>query len=299
MISVIVPTYNRPHLIRRSLDSIRAQTVQGIEIVVIDGSNSDATKRLVKGINDSKVKYSKIANRSAANSRNIGLRMAKGEFIAFNDDDDIWIPEKLERQMEFLQKQNRCSICFTAFRKRKRGLDKIIPSNIESTCSSFYQQLLFRNLIGLQTLLLKREALDDTSFDEKLNCLEDWDFVLSLSRKYRFGYLDEISVIFGDTPGSVNKSAYYIKAASYKRIYSKYISDIRKDVRTEVKHLLSIASNLYLAGNLQEGRKYFAKAIEMKPTSLLPWLTLLCTYSGEVGYKYIFKIFEKITGREP
>ncbi len=300
MISVIVPTYNRPHLIRSSVESILDQTVQDVEVIIVDGSTDELTRHLMERIKDRRISYKKVKNRSAACSRNIGLDMAKGKFIAFNDDDDIWLPQKLQHQLDFLSDHPGCHLCFCSFEKNTGGKKKIIPGqDIEPGCRPLFQKLLFKNFVGLPTLLFDQSISKGLRFDETLTCLEDWDFILSLTRRNRLGYLNEALVLARDTPGSVNKSSYARKAASYKRIYSKYRSEIHKDHKIQAKHLLSIGSNLVLSGEQTKGQRYILRAAKLNPLSPIMWLAFFSSCFGTTVYQHIFSLFEKITHREP
>ncbi len=299
MVSVIVPTYNRPHLIGDSIESILAQSIQDIEIIVIDGSTNDSTRDTIDNISDPRIRYKRIENRSAASSRNVGLSMAQGEFIAFNDDDDIWLPEKLEHQIKLIDAHLDCPICFCAFEKKRGNRTQIIPDKMETGCALLFSKLLFRNFIGLPTLLIRKQLLEKIHFDEQLTCLEDWDFSLSLARENQIAYLDQVMVHVRDTPNSVNKASHAKKAESYKRIYTKFRSEIEKYPHIEAKHQLSIGSNLCLSGQLLEGRRYLTKAARLSPLSPIVWMALIATYLGERGYRELFKFFEKITSREP
>ena len=99
MVSVIIPTYNRADTIKRSIESVLSQSYQDFEIIIIDDGSTDDTYRVVKEIRDTRICYIKGDKRMGANAaRNIGVQRAKGEFIAFQDSDDIWRKDKLENQ---------------------------------------------------------------------------------------------------------------------------------------------------------------------------------------------------------
>ena len=123
MISVIIPTFNRPNLFNGSLNSVLRQTVTDLEIIVVDGSDNDETQRLVTTLNDKRIKYVKIKNRSASHSRNTGIKNATGDFVAFNDD-DIWRHNKLEKQLVFFKKNTSEKVVYSTFTKT---VGKITP----------------------------------------------------------------------------------------------------------------------------------------------------------------------------
>lgn len=116
-ISVIIPTYNRAHLIKKSLQSVLDQTLQPYEIIVIDDFSTDDTEEVVKSLNSPLIKYVKNQRKKGANgARNTGILMAQGEFIAFHDSDDIWLPEKLKLQRDFLAARPNIDMCFCSIK---------------------------------------------------------------------------------------------------------------------------------------------------------------------------------------
>lgn len=96
-VSVVIPTYNRAHLVGRAIQSVLNQTYQDFEIIVVDDGSTDNTEEVVKSFNDPRIRYIRHdQNRGGSAARNTGIKMARGEYIAFQDSDDEWLPEKLE-----------------------------------------------------------------------------------------------------------------------------------------------------------------------------------------------------------
>ncbi len=299
LISVIIPTFNRPKLVARSINSILNQTIKDIEIIVVDGSEDNVTNKVVVGLNDERINYRKVINRSASNSRNVGLNIAKGEYIAFNDDDDIWNRTKAERQIEIIQ-DNKINIVYSAFTKSIQGEERVTPGkNVKKKYGQIYNDLLLYNFIGLPTLMAHKRCFEGIFFDDKLYCLEDWDLILRLAKTYSFGFISDSLVTVGDTPKSVNKSNRLVKAISYKRIYQKYYDDIVGKKNIKAKHLLGIGSNYCLANKLSEGRKYLIKSMRAKPSDPTAFACLLISFLGTKMYCTAFDAFERITRRRP
>lgn len=103
LVSVIIPTYNRAHTLPASIDSVLCQTYDNLEVIVVDDGSTDGTEIFVRGLADSRVRYIKNSgNHGPAAARNLGVRRAEGEYVAFQDSDDEWRPDKLEKQMPLL-----------------------------------------------------------------------------------------------------------------------------------------------------------------------------------------------------
>src|SRR5688500_9781977 len=104
IVSVVIPTYNRAHLIRRAIDSVVAQTFADWELIVVDDASKDDAEGVVRSYGDSRMRYVRHdVNKGASAARNTGLYAAHGEFVAFLDSDDEWLPEKLASQVELFR----------------------------------------------------------------------------------------------------------------------------------------------------------------------------------------------------
>ena len=103
LITVIIPTYNRAHLIKDAAYSVLNQSYKNIELIIIDDCSTDDTAEVVKSINDPRLNYHRLEkNSGACIARNKGIELARGDYISFNDSDDKWLENKLEEQLEFL-----------------------------------------------------------------------------------------------------------------------------------------------------------------------------------------------------
>lgn len=115
--SVIIPTYNRARDLKEAVNSVLRQTYQNMEIIVVDDGSTDETHELMNSFTDQRIKYIKKKNeRHPGKTRNVGLQAARGEYIAFLDDDDLWLPEKLEIQMAEMRKQPQYAWSYTHYK---------------------------------------------------------------------------------------------------------------------------------------------------------------------------------------
>lgn len=224
-ISIIIPSYNRSVKLKKSIESILQQSYVDFELLIVDDASTDDTQAMVESIGDERIRYIRQAvNGGASAARNEGVRQAACPLIAFQDSDDIWRPEKLEKQMAYWQQHPEYSMIYCSYKKYIDGQEIIVPNTdwrgeLEGWIFSWLAQ---RNSIGAPTMLMKRECfLEVGGFDTSLRALEDWDFVLRFSQKYAIGYVDEPLVDSYDSPDGVSSggSAYY---ESRCRMIGKY-----------------------------------------------------------------------------
>ncbi len=195
LISVIIPTYNRGRLILDSVKSVLNQTYKNIELIVVDDCSTDDTEQILKSLNDSRLNYLRLEkNSGACSARNRGIEVASGEYLAFNDSDDLWLPEKLNCQLDFLNKSSAdVVLCKMECRTPENEFIHNFP-NIEYDKQLSFSELLKYNSSSTQTLFGKSGCLKDIKFDSTMPRLQDWDEVLRLSQRYKVFYQNKILV---------------------------------------------------------------------------------------------------------
>ena len=194
MVSVIVPTFNRKKTIIRAINSILNQTYIDVEIIVVDDCSTDDTQKVVNSLNSNKIKYVKHdKNRGACAARNTGIKLAKGEYIAFLDSDDEWLPEKLEKQINFL-KSNDADIVFCSHISYHDN-KKIIFPNHKIYNNDLFKKLLYGNFITTGSILGKAECFHKVNFDLRLPRLQDWDLMINMVQNFSIQHLNEILTV--------------------------------------------------------------------------------------------------------
>lgn len=183
-VSVIIPTKDRAALLGRALESVLRQTYQGFEIIVIDDNSLDNTGLCVHNYRskDARIKYLKNGkNLGGSASRNAGIRNSQGSYVAFLDDDDIWLPEKLDEQMR-LAKDSGCKFV-TCGRRNESGefRKNVIPPGIITL-----ERLFRSNVIGsASAVLVEKSVFEKTGlFDENLKSAQDWDMWVRILKSF-------------------------------------------------------------------------------------------------------------------
>jgi glycosyltransferase involved in cell wall biosynthesis len=208
-VSVIIPTFNRAYIIEQAIQSVLAQSFEDFEIIVADDGSTDDTAARIAAIADPRLRYLALPHAGApAAGRNAGIRQARGEILAFLDSDDLWRPDKLAREVAFLDRHPEASAVFSDLEKYDRGrhtpsFARAAPafSRWLAEAAPAEERVLPRRLLYLTLLqevpimpsafAIRRAVVGRLgAFDESWTTCEDWEFFLRLARTERFGYLD-------------------------------------------------------------------------------------------------------------
>lgn len=191
LVSVVVPTRNRPLLVKRAVKSVLAQTIKEIEVIVIIDGLDLATRVVFGEIDDPRLRVIELpTNRGVSVARNTGVSKAKGEWIAFLDDDDEWLPQKLELQIEAARRSPYAfPIIASCLIARAPKVEYIWPRRLLTPSEPISEYLLARNtlfqgegLVHTSTLLIKKDLLQKVPFKENLRKHEDWDWLLRVNK---------------------------------------------------------------------------------------------------------------------
>jgi glycosyltransferase involved in cell wall biosynthesis len=284
MISVIIPSYNRGSTIKRAIQSVLDQTYRNIEVIIVDDGSTDNTEEIVSGLKNDKVFYYKnTRNIGACGSRNRGITLAKGEFIAFQDSDDEWLPEKLKKQMDFFSKVN-CDLVFCSMDRISDKKKEVYPPYLPDNNSSLFKQLLHENCTSTQTLLGKRKVFENIQFDESMPRFQDWEIMLRISLVYSVKHLNEIlvkSYIQNDSISLNSKSA----ISGLKKIYEIHKEAILADEKINGEFCIKIAE--YMLANGENPKEHYKKAFQLNFSIKLFLFYLICSVSL---HKFLFKV---------
>jgi len=266
---VIIPTYNRASFLKEAVQSVLDQDYLAspdkaarFELLVIDDGSTDNTEKIVRTFGE-EVKYHYQANRGISASRNLGLHLARGDYIAFLDSDDLWKETKLRMQMNFMENISRAKVCYTEEIWIRKGV-RVNPKRKHQKHSGWiFDKVLPLCLLSLSSALFKREVFQEVGyFDEDLPVCEDYEFGLKVAQKYpihliprpliikRGGHLDQLSKKFW------GMDRFRIKALE-KTLDLELTPYQEELVRHEImKKCRILAKGFRIRGNHAEARKY-------------------------------------------
>jgi len=194
LVTAVIPTYNRADLVCEAIDSVLAQDYPSFEVIVVDDGSTDGTGEMLTRRYGDRIRYIWQENAGVAAARNAGIRAAQGDYIAFQDSDDLWLPGKLTAQMRALQKHAECALCYTKAlycTPDGRPTRRVYSGSNQGRTGDVFDLVLPNTpLIPCPSLVVKRAALAEVGlFDETLRKGEDTDLCLRLTLAYHATYV--------------------------------------------------------------------------------------------------------------
>jgi len=289
LVSVIIPVHNKGFFLKDTLDSVLGQTFQNFEIVIVDSELSNNAKQIVDTFEDKRIKYFYKEKAGINAARNLGIKNSRGKYIAMLEADDVWSPEKLQKQVDILNQNPQVGLVYCA--------TEFINENKETTgrnrsvcCRGFvFNRIIMNNFLHNGSVaLFRRDCLDKTGwFDETVNKMTDWDFYIRLSINYKFWGLGEYLVKSRVYSDFEDNDFEFFETCGFKilnRIFQRDDIEIR-----HLKHINSayamryryIGKKYYENNCLERSKGYFQEAIKRDfwtcfRSDVLPYYLLSC-----------------------
>jgi glycosyltransferase involved in cell wall biosynthesis len=257
LISVIIPTYNRAQQMFGAIDSVLGQTYKNLELIVVNDGSKDNTAEELAKIDDHRVFPVSKHNQGLSEARNTGASFARGKYLAFLDDDDIWLPKKLERQLAFMNEHNLHTTTTDYYIRPQDSASAYLRSN--STLAR--PEWLIVTGSGTRagsTLVVRKDIFDKVGgFDKSTIRTEDWDWVLRHHREYpgQLKIVPEPLTIYN----GAHRTAPDIEMISIQRIVDKHWDIFSQNSRAEGRALWTAA--LWMKARIEFGNHQAAPAV--------------------------------------
>lgn len=265
-VSVVLPTFNRARELPRSIYSVLSQTFSDLELIIVDDASTDGTEEVVKRIGDRRIRYIKLdENVGGAEARNVGIRAASGDIVAFQDSDDEWTVCKLAKSVKELESDSDVGAVFSAFLQLdKKGCTQMPLGAGSIKLNKFYDCLLWRNYVDTPTLVARRSLLYAVGgFDASMPRYQDWELALRLAKITQFKFIDEPLIISHVSENSItqNKKAHRV---ALEKIYDKHAVAINKNRALKAAWLHRRGDARVIDG-IKGGRRLLARALMYDP----------------------------------
>lgn len=216
LVSVIMPCYNNADYVSAALKSVLSQDYSNFEVIVVDDGSTDESVKVLRQFGN-KITIIQQANQGPAAARNSGIKAAKGQYIAFNDSDDFWLPGKLSAQISYLEQHPDIALCYCQWavwdnkvpftEMEARFSNEISTLQTDDNYSGWlYIKLLKDSVIHTITAVVRRKVLDEVGlFNANYRIGEDHDLWLRISQKYPMVKLKQVYAVYRDNPTSITK----------------------------------------------------------------------------------------------
>ncbi len=279
LVSVIIPTYNRVHMIARCLDSVQAQTFKDYEIIVVDDGSTDATREfLLKAYGNNIRHIAHPTNRGLSAARNTGIEHARGTYIAVLDDDDLWLPEKLALQVE-LMKGNPDVVLAYCGTLKVDWQGELIEEVKPEMRGHIFADMLNRNCLKgpASVAMFSREVLGASGvFDTSLSSCADWDLWIRIARCGRVDYVDRPLVKYVMHQSNMSSNIPDMARDTFV-ILDKYLPLLEQESgsahpgnRIYSNHLIHFAWEYYEQHNLKLFCDLLRQALDRDPGNRIP-----------------------------
>ena len=275
-VSVIIPTYNRRDLLQRSLDSVLAQTYRDFEVVIVDDGSTDGTRAAIEG--SPQVRYFFQDNAGPARARNVGIRQARGDIIAFLDSDDVWCPEFLQTQVDVLSGYPDVAlVCSRSIVGKKQA--KYFPLSQELIVGDLYLSLYQQSFVRTQATVVRKSCLDAVGyFNESYLWSEDHDLWLRIASKYTIAYVNRCLVRIGRQSDNISRDLTrpletHLKIAIEVLERNFDASRIPRTVYRDriAKRYMQFSRLFFARGDNAQGWSCIRRALGINPYSLRPY----------------------------
>jgi glycosyltransferase involved in cell wall biosynthesis len=290
-----MPTHNRSRMLRDAVASVLAQSYSDFELVVVDDASTDDTKVTVAEFRDPRVRYFRNAkNLGEGGTRNAAVARAGGEYIAFIDDDDTWLPTKLAAQVSLLDScSKRVGGVYTGYFRIDAASGATIDTILPEKRGNVYADLRAYNWIGTpSTVLLRRECLDKAgAFDEQLRFGPDYDMWIRISKFYEFECIGEALVRYTVHADRLSSSIPTMVSGKEAHL-AKYPDYFAADRRAYSAHFLALGVLYCYDRKLTEGRAALWRAIRIYPYDVRPYFNLFLSLCGSENFSRL-KLFKE------
>lgn len=294
LISVVIPTCNRASMLKRALDSVLKQTFDDIEIFVVDDASSDNTPEVIKNYLNDRVHYIRLDESKGANfARNLAVSKTQGQYIAFLDDDDVWMPEKLRKQMMVFEADSSIGLVYTGVEVIHTGYSNIYHTSPKLRGNLSKSILTFNYIGSTSSVMVKRAVFERAGgFDINLPQLQDYDLWIRICQISNIGYVSASLIKYyvhnnvSQITTSVAKNKKAIEIIDAK--YSELISNLSiKEQRMRFCQRYNAMGKRELKNNQRKkSRTYFISSFKSYPNML----SIILYTASFFDYKLLLKI---------
>ena len=299
---MIIPTLDRPEYLAAAVRSVLRQSAQNFEVLVIDDGSAANLRPVLEELDDGRIRYFRHdSNRGEAAARNTGIVNARGAYLAFLDDDDEWLPEKLRLQLELFSQCPDIVGCVYGGHEAIRARDgQMLSRQIPAKRGDLSRELLQTNVVGPpSTVMLTRACLDQTGlFDESIAFGVDYDLWIRVAKEHHFDYVPDIVARYAIHERQMSQDP-FIVAKGHADLIRKYGARLQRDRGRDSRFYLSLGRNMASLGHRGEARRAFLKSLSLDPLRLRAYIYLALSLVGPRNFSILRRLLSRLRGVDP
>jgi glycosyltransferase involved in cell wall biosynthesis len=294
-VSVIIPTYNRGHMVGRAIRSVLSQTFEDLELIIVDDGSRDKTDEVVDRFRDPRIRYIRHhTNRGAQAARNTGIDAARGDYVSFLDSDDEWLPEKLRRQVEVFRTNphnlDNLGVVLTGGQHVQLETGARSRPVIYECYGDVYREVFLRQVQAQMPALVRKDVLQRAGhYDESLPAAQDWDMLVRLAELCQFDVVREpVYLHYHHRGDHVRTTENAIKA--YRILFNKYAKTFARYPKY-TSGLHAYLSSACLKENApREARREAWCAMRLNPYQGRAYVYWLLSFAGGRFYRAVIAL---------
>ena len=295
-VSVIIPTYNRAEFLRLAVNSVINQTFQDFEIIIVDYASNDKTREVISQFDDNRIKYiGREKSGGPSEARNEGIINSHCEYIAFLDDDDEWLPEKLQRQIQILENSPQEIGGIYTGRINVDGVSgKILSTRLVDKRGDIFHELLSQFTIPTSSVIVRKFCFEKVGlFDETIFFAEDRDMWVRISMEFQFECIEEPLIKYRIHQKNANTNLDKVIKGK-ERMLEKYEQWYKKNPKSLSMGCLELGMVYSLNGMSSKGKSANLRAISLNPFRIKPYFIFVLSCLGTNVFRKVIEMNKRL-----
>jgi glycosyltransferase involved in cell wall biosynthesis len=294
-VTVIITTFNRAAFLAQAIDSVLNQTINDFELIILDNNSSDKTFEVIQRYSDSRIKYVRHDNIGISSQRNMGLSMANSKYVAFLDDDDVWLNKKIEFQLSAMERScKNTALVYGGFRfydDYGRRWGEHLPTLVGKVLDGLLWTKDPFCGSASNPLINKECAVAVGAYSDRVQVGEDWELYLRLAERYPIVGVDEVLLEIRQHSGPRLGQRIDAALSTDRHVYRLFRKHMSKKLAS--RYLQKIGGKYIRLGSRLKGRKLIIAALVTHPFNLMAWVQLGLSIFDDSIYRKFHKVYHR------
>ena len=299
-VSVVIPSFNRWHYTLQAVESVLCQTYRDFEVIIVDNGSTDSVPGSLANLRGSQIRVFRLdPNQGRSTPRNVGIREARGKYIAFLDSDDVWYPQKLQEQIPLLDENPEIGLVHS-FSEAVDGEGRILAKENRKRLALYrkavrrgytYEQMSLRCILFTSTIVARKQVLEEIGgYDTSMPILEDWDMYLRLALISRIATVETVLAKYRRHDNHTTDVEHVLGRINACHKHLKLIEDHPQrpwDRESRRNFMLQLASAYYVRGQSAQCAHWMRAAVKIDPQVIMWPQFLGCSLAAFTSGKFL------------